>query len=261
MVLEWLKKFFLYFNDNGYVSTFSDGLGEGSFGGRHFIWMGIVLFLSIGGFYFFKKYPNYEKKMVLIIVLSLFFVRLFHQTTRAIIGVESPWTQAFPFHMCTVLTFLLPLTVIFHWDIIKTPVYVLSIMGGVITLLMGDYFGDRFLTFWTLEGMSAHTILIIVPIYEIAANKFELNIKKSWQVFIGILILMGWATLANEVFYVDLDPNYMYLKENALPFGNDQNFFLFYVLIFFLFFGFIYGIPILSKQIKHPPLVKSESVK
>lgn len=259
MILEWLKKFFLYFNDNGYVSTFSDGLGEGAFGYRHFIWIGLVLVLSVGGYYYFKKHPNIEKKVVLLMILSLFFVRLFHQTARAILGVESPWTQAFPFHMCTVLTFLLPLTVFFKWDKIKTPVYVLSIMGGVITLLMGDYFGDRFLTFWTLEGMSAHTILILVPIYEIAANKFELNFRKSWQVLIGILVLMGWATLANEVFYVGLNPNYMYLKENALPFGNDQNFFLFYILIFFIFFGLIYGIPLLSQQIKrHQLVVKSE---
>lgn len=253
MVLEWLKKFFFYFNDNGYVSTFSDGLGEGAFGYRHLIWGLLVIILSVGGYLFFKKYPLKEKKVVLFLIISLFTVRLFHQTTRAIIGAESPWTQAFPFHMCTVLTFLLPLTVFFHWDKIKTPVYVLSIMGGVITLLMGDYFSDQFLTFWTLEGMSAHTILILVPIYEIAAQRFNLDIKKSWEVLVGILVLMAWATLANEVFYADLNANYMYLKENALPFGNDQNFFLFYILIFFLFFGCIYGLPALSQWKKRQP--------
>ena len=62
MILEWLKKFFLYFNDNGYVSTFSDGLGEGAFGYRHFIWIGLVLVLSVGGYYYFKKHPNIVPK-------------------------------------------------------------------------------------------------------------------------------------------------------------------------------------------------------
>ncbi|MCX5775061.1 MAG: YwaF family protein [Firmicutes bacterium] len=249
MVWEWIVKFFGYFKNGTSVSSFSDGLGEGSFGWRHFIWMFLVIALAIGGYLYFKKYPKREKAIVLTLVISMFLVRFFHQTLRASIGVETPWTMAFPFHMCTVLTFLLPLTIVFNWKAIKTPVYVLSIMGGIITVLLGGYFSDRFLTFWALEGMAAHTLLIVVPIYEAASGKFEFNLKESWKVIPGILVLMGWATLANYVFFPNMGANYMYLVTNELPFGNQQNFFFFYMLIFALFFGLIYGIPLLLQTL------------
>ncbi|MDP3129996.1 MAG: YwaF family protein, partial [Bacillota bacterium] len=189
--------------------------------------------------------PKVERKVVLFAVIALFLIRFTNQTVRAAIGVEQPWTQAFPFHMCTVLTFVLPLSIVFDWKAIKTPVFVLSIMGGVITALLGDYFGDRFLTFFAFEGMTAHSLLIVVPIFEIAAGRYKLDLRDCWKVFAGILILMGWAMLANLVFYPSTGANYMYLMENALPFGNERNYFLFYILIFLFFFAVIYAGPIL----------------
>ncbi len=251
MIKDWFLKFFTYLNENGNFSSYSDGLGEGEFGWRHLLWIGLVILLGIIGYQYFKKHPEKERITVLILLISLFTFRLTNQTIRAFLGVESPWTRAFPFHMCTVLTFLLPLTVVFKWEKIKTPVYVLSMMGGIITLLIGDYFADRFMTIFTLEGMSAHTILILVPIYEIAAKKFSLNIKNAWQVIAGILVLMAWATLANEVFFVNYDPNYMYLKENALPFGDEKTFFFYYVIIFLVMLSSIYGLPYLNSHISN----------
>ncbi len=251
MFWQWLQKFITYsFTGGGGAPTsFADGLGEGAFGWRHFLWIAVVIALAILGFRFFRRHPAAGKTFILIAVLSLFVVRFTNQTIRAIIGVEVPWTQAFPFHMCTVLTFLLPLTILFDWKAIKTPVFVLAIMGGTITMLMGDYFSDRFLTFFAFEGMSAHSLLILVPIFEIAIGRYQLDIRDSWKVVAGILVLMGWAMLANLVFFKNLDPNYMYLMKNALPFGNDQNFFFIYIGIFLVFFATIYGLPLLYRKL------------
>jgi len=246
MLGEWFIKFFTYsFEGGGGAPTsFSDGLGEGTFGWRHVLWIAFVIAAAIGGYHLFRKYPTLGRKVVRILVAALFAFRLVHQTIRAALGVEVPWTMAFPFHMCTVLTFLMPLTVLFDWKAIKTPVFVLSIMGGLITVLLGDYFDNRFLTVYALEGMSAHSLLILVPIWEIAGGRYRLDLKDSWKVIPGILVLIGWAMLANLVFFRDYDPNYMYLMKNELPFGNERIFFLFYVLIFLAFFAGIYAGPL-----------------
>jgi uncharacterized membrane protein YwaF len=251
MFWTWIERFFSYFPDGVGPSTYADALGEGAFGWRHLVWIGLTILIAVVGSHYFRTHQDTETKIVKVLVIALFLFRLWHQTYRAFIGAENPWTQAFPFHMCTVLTFLMPLTVLFDWKTIKTPVYVLAIMGGAITMAMGEYFDSRFMTLYTLEGMSAHTLLILVPIFEFAAKKHELKFRDSWQVIAGILVLMGWASLANYVFYVNLDPNYMYLMHNALPFGNNDNFFFFYVLIFFLFFAAIYGLPAVFKKIRH----------
>jgi len=251
MVKDFFIRFITYYSIDGNVTSYSDSLGEGSFGWRHILWMGVIIAFAVIGFRYFKKHQIAERKVVLFLLFALLTVRLTNQTVRAILGVEVPWTQAFPFHMCTVMTFLMPLTYIFRWEKIKTPVYVLAMMGGIITVLMGEYFDSQFMNFFTLEGMSAHTILILVPIYEIAAGQFQLDIKSSWKVIVGILVLMGWATLANLVFFVGTDPNYMYLLHNALPFGNDQNYFFIYIIIFIGFFTIIYGSPILYRKLAH----------
>jgi uncharacterized membrane protein YwaF len=256
-MIDFLKKFFIYSSSEESPSLYSDTLGEGSFGIRHFLWMGLVILLGFLLYRFFKKYPVAGKKYVLIMAFLLFTTRLIHQFVRGAIGVEVPWTEAFPFHMCTVLTFVLPIVALFDIKVLKTPVYVLSIMGGIITILLGDYFDSRFMNFGALEGMSAHTLLILIPIVEIAIGRFSINFKESWKVILGILILMGWATLANEVFFKDYNPNYMYLRENALPFGDEGNFFFFYALIFLCFFGGIFGIPHLYRMLKKKAVAKA----
>lgn len=244
----WIERFFSYFPGGVGPGTYSDDLGEGAFGWRHILWISVVVGVAIGGGIYFSKHPRKANTIILILCAELFLFRFVHQTYRAIVGAENPWTQAFPFHMCTVLTFLLPLTVFFDGKKIKTAVYTLSIMGGVITLVLGDYFDSRFMNLFTWEGMWAHTLLIWIPIFELAAKRHVMTFKDSWTTIAGILVLMGWASLANHVFYVGLDPNYMYLMHNALPFGNESNFFLFYVLIFFVFFFAIFGLNALFRR-------------
>jgi uncharacterized membrane protein YwaF len=250
-MLDFLRKFFLYTDDGfGNFSMFSDDLGEGAFGYRHLIWMALVIVSIFAAYHLFKRKPVWGRRFIVIMGILLFFTRLTNQTVRAILGVEKPWTQAFPFHMCTVLTFLLPIVAVFNLRAWKTPAYVLGIMGGTITILNGDYFDSRFLSFCALEGMSAHMLLILIPVSDMAIGGFSLRFSESWKAVVGILVLMGWATLANRVFYPNSGANYMYLEENALPFGNDYNYFYFYVLIFLFFFGCLYGLPPLFRQFR-----------
>ena len=63
--------------------------------------------------------------------------------------------------------------------------------------------------------MSAHTLLILVPIIEVAVGDFRLELRNAWTVVVGLLVLVLWGTLANEVFFKAYDTNYMYLKEMA----------------------------------------------
>lgn len=251
-ILGFFQKFFGYFKDeNGNVSPYHSGGGAGAFvDWRHYAWMIIVIILSIGLYRLFRKYPKAGKITVSVLLASLFSVRFINQTVRAFIGAEVPAWKAFPFHLCTVMTFTLPIVYFFKLNKLKDAVYVLSMMGGFVTIILGDYFDDLFMTFSTLEGMSAHTILFIVPIIEIALGNFKLEYKNIWKVCVGMLVLIGWATLANDVFFKGYNNNYMYLKENGLP-GNlgGNYYFLIYIAIFVVMINVIYGIPTLYRYI------------
>ena len=247
----FLEKFFRYYqypNDEGILGLpepFQDGLGQGAFSDwRHFAWMGITILLSVLLYQVFKRNKDVGRKTMIVLVIIMFMIRLINQSVRAGIGAEDPAFRAFPFHLCTVMTFVLPIIVVFNMRSLKTAVYTLSMMGGIITIIIGDYFDDGFMTFSTIEGMWAHTVLILIPIIDIAIGGFKLEFKKSWTVIVGMVILLIWATIANEIFFKNYDTNYMYLKKNGLPgnIGGDL-YFLIYVVIFFILFAVIYAVP------------------
>ncbi len=251
--MNFFELFFGYFSDGpgDPPSQYWDGLGKGAYEDwRHFAWMAAVILLCVLGYQIAKRKPKLGKILVVSLSSALFLTRLVHQSFRGIAGVEVPWFAAFPWHMCTVLTFVLPIVIVFNIKVLKQAVYVLSIMGGIITVLVGDYFVDLFLPFSAMEGISAHTLLVVLPIMEIGLGRFTLDIKKYWHVLAGMLGFMGWATLANEVVFKGYDTNYMYLRHNGLPgdLGGD-NYFLIYVAIFIVFSASIYGLPLAYKKL------------
>ncbi|NLD26128.1 MAG: YwaF family protein [Acholeplasmataceae bacterium] len=254
LALNFFQKFFgYYYREDGSYEAYTSGGGAGAFSDwRHYFWMVLVIVLGVGLYKLFRKYPRAGKITVSILLGTLFSVRLVNQIIRAIIGAEYPALRAFPFHLCTVMTFMLPIVYFFKLDKLKTAVYVLSMMGGIITIIVGDYFSNSFLTFSAFEGITAHSLLVLVPIIEIALGHFKLEYKNIWQVFVGILLLIGWAALANEVFFKEYNTNYMYLKRNALPgnIGGDY-YFLIYSGIFLVMLNIIFGSPTLYRYLKH----------
>jgi uncharacterized membrane protein YwaF len=251
--MSFIERFFGYFSDGpgDPPSQIWDGLGNGAFEDwRHYAWMVAVIIISVALFQVARHKPKLGKILLISIASALFIVRLVHQTYRGIAGVEVPWFSAFPWHMCTVLTFVLPIVIVFDIKVLKQAVYMLSIMGGIITVLVGDYFVDLFLPFSAIEGISAHTLLIALPIMEIGLGTFKFKINKYWEVIGATLILMAWATLANEVIFKGYDTNYMYLRHNGLPanIGGDY-YILVYVGIFLFFSAAIYGSPLLYNKI------------
>lgn len=259
--MNFFQKFFGYIeNDNGIPQPYADGLGHGAFEDwRHYVWIVLIIAACVVLYQVFKRHKKAGTITILVLCILLFATRLINQSVRAAIGAEVPAWRALPFHMCTVLTFVMPIVAVFQLNKLKNAVYVLAIMGGVITVFVNDYFDNAFMTFSSLEGITAHSLLIIVPICEIAVERFRLDFKNSWQVIVGILVLMGWASLANYVFFKEYDTNYMYLKRNALP-GNigGDFYFLVYVAIFAVFFGIIYGTPTLYRLIKAKRAKKAE---
>lgn len=235
---------------------YSDNLGEGAFGMRHFIWIGLTILLAFLLYFLFKKYKKAGR--VFLVSTSIFIVvfRVIKQTFRAILGIEAV-LNVLPWHMCTVLSFLMPIVIIFNIKKLKPAVYSLGIMGGAITLILGDYFSSQFLTIYELEGMFTHSMLILLPIFDVAVSNFKFKLKEAWQCVVGVLILMAWASLANEVLFVGQNPNYMYLKENALPFEvAGVHYFFIYAAIYFVFLTFIFGLPELHRKIKNKMINK-----
>jgi uncharacterized membrane protein YwaF len=262
---DFFHRFFSYYipEGGGSASPYSDTLGGGAFSDwRHYFWMILVVLISVTLWHLFRRYKKAGRIFCYVILGMLFIIRLSNQTFRAAIGAEIPAVMAFPFHMCTVMTFLLPITFYLKLRPIKEAVYALSLMGGVVTVINGDYFESAFLPFQYIEGIWAHTVLVVIPIIFAAVGEWKIEIKNCWKPFAGLLVLCGWATLANDVFFKAYNTNYMYLKENGLP-GNfgGKYYILVYAVIFVLLLIFIYLPPELYRKRRYKadvPLVMNK---
>jgi len=261
----FISKFFGFYEmPNGEMWEYDDKLGYGNFiDERHILWIAIIMVLSIFLYQFCEKDKQKGKKIIKILMIIMLIVRIILQIVKTIVGYSLPHGRdLIPGQMCTILIYLLPLTVIFNWKKINTPVYVLSMMGGFMTFLMGDYFTSRFLSFYTLEGIWAHTMLWVIPIAMIGLGEFKLEWKKIWQVIVMMLIMLAWAMFLNKIVFKKYNSNYFYLENNMLP-GNmgGKYFFLLYVIIFFVLLLSIYGIPKLYKKISKTLIKENEKLK
>ena len=239
--MSFIEKFFGYHRVlNGELEPFSDGLGKGQMDIRHLIWIVVAIILLIVLLKLSKKYPKQMIKITKGVLTFIFIQRFINQLIRTLIAAEVPfWRATFPIHLCSIMIFLLPLTVIFNWKKIKKPVYYLSMLGGFITMLDGDYFDSLFMTFSTIEGIVAHTVIFLAPAVMLKVEKQKFTLKDVRDTFIGIALVAIWSTIFNVILsIIKRGSNYLFLVNNMLPIGG-KLFVLLYLLVFaILLLGF-----------------------
>ena len=248
-----MNKFFGFFrSENGEMMPFDDGMGQGGLEDvREILWITLIIISTIALYKFCRNNKIKGKKLIKILMISMLIVRIIVQIIKSVVGYSLPkGRDLIPGQMCTILIYVLPLTILGDWKKIKAPVFVLSMMGALMTFLINDYFNSSFLSFYTLEGIWAHTMLWIVPIAMIGLEEFRLEFKKIWQIIIAMLLLIVWATFLNKVLFKNYNPNYLYLERNMLP-GQigGKYFFFIYAIIFFILLLLFYTLPILHKRI------------
>lgn len=249
--LTFYDKFFGYFkNQYGDYDWYSDDLRRGSFQDwRHFLWIIAVVIISVTLYRYVRNNKEKGKSIVLFLSITLLLGRITLVAFPVILGGLAPWGRIIPFHQCAVMGIVLPLVIFFDYKPLQQPVYVISMMGGLASIAFAAYFKSAFQNYYFYEGILSHTLLLLIPLLEIARGNFRLDFKKSWTVLVGMMVLIGWASLANDVFFPGKNTNYMYLKRNGFP--NEfagQYYFAIYVLIFAIVFGLIYAIPAIYRR-------------
>lgn len=240
----WLKHFFDYY----YVGP----PGDGMFGCRHLILITVTILLSIALYQYFKRNPKHAGRFMVFFCSLLFMGRLFKQIYRVIVGIENPPLQAFPWHLCTLMTFVMPIVVIFNIKKLKQWIYPLSMIGGIVTIILGSYFDYLYLKLGDFEGMWAHMLLIFVPMIEMAIGEFKLEIKNVWQTAAGLIICTLWGLFADLVLFPKYHTNSSQLMENNLGFDIPGiPYPLLVVMIAVVFIIVMHGIPTIYRRIKY----------
>lgn len=155
--------------------------------------------------------------------------------------------QTLPFHLCHLMSFIIPITYYFKLEKAYPCVMFYGFLGGVMTFLFGDYYQYKVLNFYDIESIVLHIMLAIVATSSFAKKDFIFKPTNIHYIPIFLIILCMWATLGNYLF----DENYMFIKENGLPFKLLPGpFILTYILIAFIVFFLMY-LPHIVKHYKN----------
>ncbi len=186
--------------------------GPGLFSPLHICLMVFLAVWLVAMFFVFKRFPKFTKYAILGMSIYILVPRVFRMILCVATGINT-WLEVLPFHLCHIMSFLIPLCVFFKWKKPLPAFLFYAFFGGVLTFIFGDYYKYNMLTFLDIESIILHIILPTITIAFIAIKQVNLTIRDMIIIPIMLLLLACWAEVGNTL----LGTNYMYIRENGLP--------------------------------------------
>lgn len=215
---------------NWLIETGDLGEGPGLWCPLHFILLGALLAWMVACWFIFKKHKNFALKVTKIVCIVMLTFRLGRMLLLMITGKESV-VQALPWHLCHVMAIVFPIFFFTKTKKFFLPIVCVTLFGGILTFLFGDYYKFEVLSFLQIESLLLHFFMPTVVIGVVASGYFEIKLKDFWQIPIFLVVLMCHAELGNTLVP---GSNFLYLRKSGLPFnlfGNAHFYFTYIVLV------------------------------
>lgn len=190
------------------------GTGPGLWCPLHIILIVALFAWLVCAFFLFRKYKKFALKLTFWLCFVMLFFRIFRMTLLLVSGKQS-FVEVLPWHLCHLMAFVFPIFYLFKIKKFFLPVLVVTFFGGILTFLFGDYYYLSTLSFLHYESLLLHFVMPTVVIACVASGYFKVRVKDFWQAYIGIALITLWSSLGNALVE---GANFLYLKENGLPF-------------------------------------------
>lgn len=213
-----MKEFFAWlFSEN------TSNLQIGLFDIWHFTYLGIIF----GGTILLSLLIRSKKAQARTLRIFAYLVAAFYVGDFFIMPLSDSYSgisaYKLPFNICTIMAVMVPF-VQFNTKLrpIKTPVAVLSIASSMMWMCYpGTALGGQppfcYLIFQTFMY---HGLLFCWGVLNLAYKEVELDIRKIWKEFVGILCILVWAWFGNTVY--DCGYNWFFIEESIFPFLTDE---------------------------------------
>lgn len=224
------------------------GVGKGLWCPLHIILIVALALWTIFCFLFFSKHKKFALKLTKVLCILMIVFRVFRMALLMISGKETV-VQALPWHLCHVMAIVFPLYFLTGTRKGFLPVVCVTLFGGILTFLFGDYYKFSVLSFLQIESLFLHFSMTTVVAGVLATGWLKVKSSESWQIPVLLIMLLCWAELGNTLVS---GSNFLFLRENGLPFNLFKGahfYFTYLVLILILTVAFFFPI-VLSKIIK-----------
>ena len=198
------------------------------FSGWHFMYIAIILGLTIGVIFILKNKKESTKVLVtkiLCYVLIITYVADFF--IMPLYGVEmGGYLDKLPFHFCTavgVMTAFVQFNKHFKWA--KEPVAALAIVASLMYITYpGSALGEiSTFSYKVIQTFLFHGLLFAWGVLFVATKQTELKWKNIWKPLVLICSIVVWAAFGNAV-YADYDwcfitgSTFSFIPSGLMPF-------------------------------------------
>lgn len=214
-----MKEFFAWlFSQNN--STLKIGL----FDGFHFLYLfitfGGTLTLALLGRKFPKKQLTFQKMMAYL-TIGLYVIDFFIMPlSDSYDGISA---YKLPFNICTIMAVLVPF-VQFNpkFAKIRQPVVTLSIASSLMWMCYpGTALGGQPpFCYVIFQTFMYHAFLFCWGVLNLSYGTVTYDIRKIWKEFVGILMILVWASFGNAVY--DKGYNWFFIEYSIFPFLPDK---------------------------------------
>jgi hypothetical protein len=215
-----MKEFFTWlFSQN------NSSLQIGLFDIWHFLYLFIIFGGSIGLSLLFRhKEQQAKEKLVRIfayLTIGLYVADFFIMPlSDSYNGIS---VYKLPFNICTIMAVMVPF-VQFNSKFkgIKTPVVVLSMASSLMWMCYpGSALGGQPpFSYVIFQTFMYHGFLFCWGFLNLALGEVVLDIKKIWKEFVGILMILVWATFGNTIY--EGEHNWFFIEKSIFPFLADE---------------------------------------
>ena len=233
-------------------SFFIDGFvpGDYTYGLVHILSVVIGISIIPISIHLFKGKDSdyiYDKlKYIAIFTLVLYFVRRGVDVYKGKAFLKVFW----PFYICNVNTIFLSLGIIFKIKKGQDFFIITGMLGAVLMFVTPvGVFNDKYLTLTILDSVFSHYEIVILPLILLFTKAYKLDIKRSWQVILGLLILLFNVEILQPIL-VNEQVDYLFIRGH-LPFtidGVPQVIIMFLTMVFYVYL--VYYIDLLMKREK-----------
>ena len=196
--------FFKYYTEIPKEMTFKN------FGMAHNISLLIILIFIILGISFIRKIDRKKCKFIIkVLAVCVPVLELSHTVWLYNCGLTD-WQKLLPLHICAMNMILIPIAIFSKNLLIREYVFAFSIVGGIFGVVLPSGVSGSYpiIHYQTIQTFIYHSLLIFIPIAQIAIDDFMPDIKNIYKVhilFIVLAILVG-------IFDYTFDENYMFIK-------------------------------------------------
>ncbi len=205
--------------------------GAGLWSWLHFTLMFALVIYLVLCFFLAKKHSGFAVKYLAFISWFMLISRLLRMAIQFFI-LKQNFIEVLPWHICHILAFVFPIFYLTKCKKFWLPIMFFAFYGGILTFLFGNYYKFSVLSFMDIESIILHFMLPSIPIVSLASGQFKVDLKKVWQIPLFLVLLACYGEIGNTF---APGHNFMFIRENGLPFDiPGVHFILIYLVIFII---------------------------